>query len=44
MMFGSIKGGDLRNIIWSNQRTESFVYRWQHAHVMFDITCFPAFV
>ena len=43
------KGGKLRNVIthnvvWANQKTEYFVYRWQHAHATFDLTCFPAFV
>ena len=31
-------------IIWANQKTESFVYGWLHAHAMFDVTCFPTFV
>jgi len=35
MMFGPTKGGNLchvilamQNVIWANQKTESFVYRW----------------
>ena len=27
-----------------NKKYESFVYRWQHAHASFDITCSTAFV
>jgi len=49
MMFGPIEGGKLRNIIthdiiWDNQKAEFSVYRWLHAHAMFDVTCFPTFV
>ena len=45
----STKGGNLHNIImyniiWANQKTESFVYHWLCGHAMFDVTCFPAFV
>ena len=34
------KGWNLRyvimyNVIWANQKTKSFVYRWLHAHAMF---------
>jgi len=48
LMLGSTKGGNLpnvttHNVIWANQKTESFVYRWLLAHAMFDVTCFPAF-
>jgi len=47
-MFGLTKGGKLHiimahNVIWANQKTDSFVYRRLGAHKMFDITCFPAF-
>jgi len=42
------KGGKLRwvikHIIWTNKKTESSVYCWQHALAMFDVTCFPTFV
>jgi len=43
------KGRNLRkvitqNVIWTNQKIESFVYCWLRAHVMFDVTYFPAFV
>ena len=31
-------------VIWANQNTESFVYRWLRTHAMLDQTCFPAFV
>jgi len=34
----------MRNLIWANPKTQSFVYRWLHAHAMFDVMCFPAFV
>ena len=49
MMFGSTKWGKLLNtitnhIIKANQKSESFVYRWQRAHAVFDVTCFSAFV
>jgi len=49
MTFGQTKCGKLRNVlkqnvIWANQKTESFVFRWLHAHAMFDVTCFSAFV
>jgi len=45
----SPNGGKLRNVkthnvIWANQKTDSFVYRWLRAHARFDVTCFPAFV
>jgi len=41
------KGGNLRyaiayNVIWANQKTESFEYHWLHELAMFDITSFPA--
>jgi len=43
------KGGNLRivltnNVVWANQKTESFVFRWLPTLAMFDVTCFPAFV
>ena len=43
------KGRKLRNVITNNvirikQKTESFVHRWQRAHVSFQVTRFPAFV
>jgi len=48
MTLGPTKGGKLRNVIthviWANQKTESFVYRWLRTQAMFDVTCFPAFV
>ena len=49
MMFGPIEGGKfcnviMHNVIWDNQKAEFSVYRWLHAHAMFDCTCFPAFV
>ena len=34
------KGGNLCYIIWANQKTESFVYRWLLARAMFDVTRF----
>jgi len=47
-MFGSTKGGNWRNVIthviWTNQKTKSFVYHWQRVHEMFDVTWLPAFV
>ena len=41
------KCGNLRytmtyNVIWANQKTESFEYHWLRALAMFDITSFPA--
>ena len=50
MTFGrEKKGRKLRNVIthnviWTNQKTESSVYRWKRAHALFDVTFFPAFV
>jgi len=49
MTFGLKKGRNfcnviVLNLIWSNQETESFAYRWLHAHVMCDETFIPAFV
>jgi len=32
------------NVIWANQKSESFVYPWLHKLAMFDVICFPAFV
>ena len=32
------------NVIWANQKTESFVYRWLCTNSMFDVTYFSAFV
>jgi len=32
------------SIIWANQKTESFVYRWLCTYAMFDVTRFSAFV
>ena len=32
-----------QNVIW-DQKTESFVYHWLCLHLMFNDTCFPAFV
>ena len=34
----------MHNIIWANQKTESFLFPWPCAHAMFDVTCFPAHV
>ena len=34
----------MHNIIWANQKTESFVFHWLHAHSMIDIMCFHTFV
>ena len=31
-------------IIWANQKTGSFVYRGLHTLLMFEVTCFLAFV
>ena len=49
MTFDPTKNQTLRNVIaqnviWSNQKTESFVYRWLSAHAVIDVTCVPAFV
>ena len=49
MTFGLTKGWILRyvimhNVIWANQKTECFVYRWLHPHAMVDVMCFPTFV
>jgi len=46
MTFGPTNGGKLcnvrtHNVIWADEMTESFVYRWQHAPAWFDVTCFP---
>jgi len=43
------KSRDLRyvltyNVIWANQNTDSFVYRWLRALAMIEVTRFPAFV
>jgi len=43
------QGGNLHNVItdnviWANQRTELFVYRWLRALAMSEVTHFPAFV
>jgi len=42
------KGGKLCNVItyviWATKKTESLVYRWLHAHAIFDVTGFLAFV
>jgi len=32
------------NVVWANQKTESFVYCWLYALTMIDVTCFPAFL
>jgi len=32
------------NVIQANQKSQYFVYRWLHAHAMFYVTHFPAFV
>ena len=32
------------NVIWANPKTKKFVYHWLHAHAMFDVTRFSAFV
>jgi len=32
------------NVIWANQKTEFFVYRWLRALAMFGVTSFAAFV
>jgi len=32
------------SVIWTNQKTQLFVYRWLCVHAMFDITCFHTFV
>jgi len=31
------------NVIWTNQNNELYVFRWQRAHQLCDVTCFPAF-
>ena len=31
----------MSNVIWTNQKYESFVHRWQHT---LDVICFLAFV
>jgi len=33
----------MQNPIWANQKTKSYVYRWQHANTVFHITCFLSF-
>jgi len=43
------KGGKLpdvitHNVIWDNQKNESFAYRWLRILAMCDITGFPAIV
>jgi len=32
------------NVIWANQKTESYVYCWLRALAMFDVMRFPTFV
>jgi len=32
------------NVIWANQKTESYVYRWLRALALFNVTRFSAFV
>jgi len=49
MCYTLTKGGKLRNIImhnviWANQKTEFYVYRWLGALAIFDVVCFPAFL
>jgi len=48
MTFGPTQGGKLRyvithNVNCANQKTESVVFCWLRAHVMFDVACLPAF-
>ena len=31
----------MQNVIWTNQKIESSVYRWNCAHAFIDTTCFP---
>ena len=45
MMSDAVAKGITHNVIWTNQKTKSFVFRWLHTHAEFDILkCFPAFV
>jgi len=30
----------MHNVIWANQKTEYFVFRWLRAHIVFDVRCF----
>ena len=32
------------NVVWAYQATDSFVYHWLRAHILFDVTRFPDFV
>ena len=46
MSDASTKGGNFsnvitHNVIWANQKSEYFMYRWLHAHAMFNVMCFP---
>ena len=48
MTFGRTKSGKLRNVIThnailANQKTESYVFTWQRAHLSFQVTCVSAF-
>jgi len=49
MKFGPTNSGKLlnvitHNVISTNQTTQSVVYRWLHAHAMFNVMCCPACV
>jgi len=39
---GSLRYATTNNMIWANQKSESFEYHWLHALVRFDVTSFPA--
>ena len=49
MTFGLTKGGNshnaiIHNVIWKNQKTESFVYHWLCPCATVGVTCLSAFV
>jgi len=43
-MFSSLRNVMTHTVDWTDQITESFVYRWLHAYATLDITLFPSFV
>jgi len=39
---GNLRYAMTNNVIWANQKTESFECHWLRALAMFDVTSFPA--
>jgi len=38
---GNLHYAIMYNVIWANQKTESFEYHWLRTLAMFDVTSFP---